>query len=184
MLLTLWTVRPESDYFLLKEKGIYKTDERFVDAHRLQAYYWMSEQLNKKIVSPKNVTLPVWAWYRAHGLKSPKPDLRRKGHLISGERGVRIEFVVPDNLVLLSNFDGWHAVLNNHCFAINDEEYEYYEQLEQTCSEQEFQIIKQKSWQKIFALNLLPDANIYEVQANLWELKLDWITKVDFFIAK
>lgn len=182
--LKLWSVRPESDYFLLKKQGVYHTDERLVSHHRLEAYYWIAEQLRKKVQPPEGITLPIWAWYRAHGLKQLKPDLRKRGHLQCGERGVRIEFSVPENLVLLSNFDAWHSVLNNHCFALNDAEYEYYEQLEQTCSTGKFEQIKQESWQKIFDLSLLPDPNIYEIQAILWELKIEWVRKVDFFIAR
>ena len=41
-----------------------------------------------------------------------KPDLRSSGHLLKGERGVRIEFRVSDRLILLSDFDLWHYVLN------------------------------------------------------------------------
>ncbi|WP_131667453.1 DUF3841 domain-containing protein [Psychrobacter pygoscelis] len=182
--LKLWTVRPESDYFLLASQGVYHTDAHLVANHRLDAYYWMAEQLRKKVAAPKGVNLPVWAWYRAYGLKRIKPDLRKKGHLEHGERGVRIEFDVPDDLVLLSSFDSWYAVLNNHCLALSDSEYDYYKKLEQTCSKNSFEKIKRDSWLKIFDLNLLADPDSYEVQAVLWKLKSEWVRKVDFFIAR
>lgn len=182
--LKLWTVRPESDYFLLEKQGVYHTDEHLVPSHRLEAYYWISEQLNKKVLAPKGVSLPIWAWYRAYGLNQAKPDLRKKGHLQKGERGVRIEFNAPEDLVLLSNFDGWHSVLNNHCLALSDEEYYFYESLEKTCSKSDFEKIKRESWLKIFDLNLLENPNTYEVQAVLWELRSEWIQKVDFFTAR
>lgn len=182
--LKLWSVRPESDYILLTQNGVYHTDERHVLNHRLEAYYWMAEQLRNKVPPPKGVSLPIWAWYRAYGLSHIKPDLRKRGHLESGEKGVRIEFDIPENLVLLSNFDAWHSVLNDNCFAVNDAEYEYYENIKETCPIAEYEAIKRKSWEKIFDLELLPDPNIYEVQAVLWELKKDWVKKVDFFIAR
>lgn len=180
----LWSVRPESDYAILEKWGVYHTDDTHVLNHRLEAYYWMAEQLAKKVPPPKGVNLPVWAWYRAYGLKQIKPDLRKKGHLQSGERGVRIEFNAPEDMVLLSNFDAWHSVLNNNCFAVDDKEYEFYEKLQETSSLEAFDKIKKETWQKIFDLDIVPDPNIYEVQAVLWEIRKEWVEKVDFFIAR
>lgn len=182
--LTLWTVRPENDFFLLQKQGVYRTDERFVFHFRKEAYHWIAEQLKKKVQPPAGVTLPVWAWYRAYGLNQIKPDLRKTGHLQRGERGVRIEFEVPEHLVLLSNFDAWHAVLNNHCVAFGDKEYGDYEKMEQTYSKNDFEQIKQQSWLKIFDLNLIEDPNTDAVQAVLWEFKIEWVKKIDFFIAR
>ena len=182
--LKLWTVRPRSDFFLLQEQGFFRTDRRFVDNFFLKAYDWMTEQLKKKTPPPKGVDLPVWAWYRYGGLNQIKPDLRRNAHLKRGEKGVRIEFEVPENLVLLSGFDAWHAVLNDWCFSLNDEEYDYYKKMEKICSKAVFDKMKRQSWLKIFDLNLLDDPSTDGVQAVLWELKIEWVKKVDFFIAR
>lgn len=182
--LKLWTVRPRSDFFLLQEQGFFRTDRRFVYDFFLKAYDWMAEQLKKKTPSPKGADLPVWAWYRYGGLNQAKPDLRRNAHLKRGEKGVRIEFEVPENLVLLSNFDAWHAVLNDWCFSINNEEYDYYKKMEKTCPKAVFNEMKWQSWLKIFDLNLLDDPSTDGVQAVLWELKIEWVKKVDFFIAR
>ncbi len=182
--LKLWTVRPENDFFLLEKQSVYRTNENLVPSHRLEPYYWIAEELRKKVPPPTGVGLPVWAWYRAHGLNQMKPDLRRKGHLQHGERGVRIEFNAPEDLVLLSSFDSWHAVLNNHCLALDDSEYDYYQNLEQTCPKDIFEKIKKESWLKIFNLDLLENPDTYEIQAILWELKIEWVNKVDFFIAR
>lgn len=182
--LKLWTVRPESDFFLLQKQGVYRTDKRFVFPHRHKAYHWIAEQLKKKISPPDGVDFPVWAWYRAYGLNQIKPDLRKSGHLKRKERGVRIEFDVPEHLVLLSHFDAWHAVLNNHCLAFTDKELDEYEQMEQTYPKDIFEKIKQTSWIKIFDLDLIEDPNNDSVQAILWELKMEWVKKVDFFTAR
>lgn len=45
--LTLWTVRPKSDFTILQQEKVYHTNEQLVASHRLQAYYWMAEQLQK-----------------------------------------------------------------------------------------------------------------------------------------
>ena len=182
-MMTLWTVRPASDYEILRQNGVYRTDPLLVDSHRLPAYHWISDELAKRCPPPPNVVLPVWAWYHAHGANKPKPDLRMSGHLPKGEQGVRIEFDTPKELVLLSNFDGWHSVLNDWCFSLTDDEYEHYEHLAQTLMPNEFQQIKQQTWQNIFDLSLLPD-DTYAVQAVFWELRLDWVKQVDYFTAR
>lgn len=184
MLLKLWTVRPASDYALLQTQGVYVADERFVLPEWRCAYQWMADQLAKKVPPPAGVTVPVWAWYRAHGSLRPKPDLRRSGHLAKGQKGVRIECVLPAEQVLLSSFDGWHAVLNNHCLSLDDAEYENHEHLARTLSAEAFERVKQQSWQGIFDLNLLPDPKIYEVQAVFWQLPWSAVVRVDDFTAR
>ncbi|WP_373747117.1 DUF3841 domain-containing protein [Neisseria dentiae] len=116
MLIKLWTVRPAGDYAILQQQGIYTADEHYVMPERIETYQWMSQRLAEKTPAPAGVRFPLWAWYHAHGCKHPKPDLRKRGYLEKGEKGVRIEFMIPASDALLSNFDGWHAVLNDHFF--------------------------------------------------------------------
>ena len=97
---------------------------------------------------------------------------------------MRIEFSLPQEQVLLSSFDGWHAVLNHHFFSLDDEEYEYHERLETELAADELEQAKQQSWLRIFNLDLLPDPAVYEVQAVFWRLEMDSVTKVDHFTAR
>lgn len=182
-MLTLWTVRPLSDYTLLQQQGIYRTDSQKILPHRLPAYRWMAQRLAERCPPPFEGALPVWAWYRAYGTRQPKPDLRKSGHLPKGEAGVRLELEISGHDVLLSSFDAWHAVLNDCCFALTDAEYEHYEHLAHTLPAAEFEQIKRQSWLKIFDLDLLPDPAVYEVQAVFWQLRIEQVKKVDFFTA-
>lgn len=182
--LTLWTVRPILDYDILLTQGVYRTCPSLVECHRLPAYEWMAKQLANQCPAPFGVQLPVWAWYHAHGSKKPKPDLRKTGHLPKGEKGVRIEFKISKELVLLSNFDAWHSVLNDWFLSFGDEEFEYYEKLQKRLSFEMANQLKQQTWLKIFDLSLIPKPQLYEIQAVFWELKLEQVSKVDFFIAR
>lgn len=100
----------------------------------------MAEQMKKRIGEPpKGVIFPVWAWYQWEGMRK-RPDMRVHGRNW-GEKGTPIVLLtieVPDNLVLLSDFDYWHCVLNDGeiIFPIDDSA---------VYSEEE----KRKSW-KIF----------------------------------
>ncbi|MDO4226213.1 DUF3841 domain-containing protein [Neisseria sp.] len=184
MLIKLWTVRPASDFAILQKQGVYTADERYVMPERMEAYQWMSRRLAEKTPAPAGVRFPLWAWYHAHGSKRPKPDLRKRGHLEKGEKGVRIEFLMPETDVLLSSFDGWHAVLNNHFFSLDDQEYEHHENMENKLSAADLQQAKEKSWLRIFDLNLIPNPAIYEIQAVFWQLDLASVVKVDYFTAR
>ncbi|MFD1245008.1 DUF3841 domain-containing protein [Paralysiella testudinis] len=184
MLIKLWTVRPASDYALLQQQGFYSADSRYVLPERAAAYRWMAQQLAEKTPTPAGVDFPLWAWCRAHGSRQPKPDLRKRDHLEKGQPGVCIEFMLPQAQVLLSSFDGWHAVLNNHFFSLGDEEYEYHESLQTRLPPAALAREKQKSWLRIFDLDLLPEPAVYEVQAVFWRLELASVVKVDYFVAR
>ena len=101
-----------------------------------------------------------------------------------GGQGVRIELMLPQEQVLLSSFDGWHAVLNNHFLSLTDEEYEQHASMETALSANALKRAKQKSWRRIFDLSLLPDPAVYEVQAVFWRLEMAAVTKVDYFTAR
>jgi len=78
---------------------------------------------------------PIWAWGKP-------PDLRSKGYLPAGEKGVRLGIEVPPASALASNFEAWHCVLNNYyCFGA-DEDYD------KDWSEEE----RRDSWVNIFDL--------------------------------
>ena len=72
---------------------------------------------------PEGVVYPVWAWYKQNG-KRKKPDLRseRWGYGPGDEDYTCIEFEIPEDHVLLSDFDSWHTILNNGLFSDSEEE--------------------------------------------------------------
>lgn len=127
------------------------------------AYLYMIEKLNQKTLKPKNCISPVWAWQTQNN-KIKKPDMRlminsyyrkNKDHKI-------YELEIPDNQVLLSDYDNWHAVLNNYGIP-DDEDYD------REFTEEE----KVKSWDKIFDVENLP-----YVQAVFWTIKQENIIKI------
>ncbi len=201
--LTLWTIQPLIWYEnLLQNKIIFteksKIDEEFFFEY---AYQWIAEQMIDNIGKPyfNQELLPIWAWYQYQGINKKRPDLRYSGHLKRGSKGVRIEFIKPSNQVLLSDFDLWHAVLNNHYIADNAKEDEDFDNMMRKSNidypynpyknPTNIQTIIEKSWLKVLNLNyrseyfptLLKDKSI---QATFWNLSTDEIVQVDEFIAK
>jgi hypothetical protein len=138
---------------------------------------------------PQSVTYPVWAWYKFN--KEHKPlDLRYRGYSKRGDKCVCIELEVPDNEVVLTDYDAWHFVLNKWYLNIDcedeetwDKDHEWLDSLEPQVKAQEIE----KSWQSVFRIDEYESdwqKRGHFVQATFWILKKEQIKKVRFFTAK
>lgn len=130
-----------------------------------------------------------------------KPDLRSSGHLLKGERGVRIEFRVSDRLILLSDFDLWHYVLNYWYLPESEKDAEDFEAelsrrglsyySTKPLRNAAFHKKITESWARIFDLDWAdrkqsiahPRAK-KSIQASCWELRRNQVRDVRFFRAR
>lgn len=81
-------------------------------------------QMKKRIGDPpEGVIYPVWAWHTQCS-KRHKPDLRseRWANGYDGEKFVCLEIEVPDEQVLLSDFDLWSLILLDSIITETEEE--------------------------------------------------------------
>lgn len=153
----------------------------------LHAYDFISEQMKRKIGEPpKGVKYPIWAWARVGFMpKFPKPNSKRWRDIITcpGYYDAVLYLEVPDDQVLLSDFNRFHEVLNN--FPILDAKSE--EELDATYSRYEKlpyedkNRMKLRSWEKIFDVE--PYRTKFEtrgefVQATFWELKPEYVKSI------
>ena len=175
----LWTIQHEMAYEKMKDTGVLRADEAYVleDVFKT-AYPWMAKQLEPRIgKAPEGIVFPVWAWYQWEG-KRKRPDMRVHGRGW-GEKGTPIVLLtidVPDHLVLLSDFDYWHCVLNDGDIIFPFDEFAIY-------SEEE----KQKSWENIFDITCSfdeEDHRFLTTQATVWEVKREWVKKAEHFISR
>jgi hypothetical protein len=75
----------------------------------IDAYQWMATQLALR-TRAQAVSAPCWAWHRWGGSGgATKPDLLDPACMSAGEACLELE--VPEELVLLSQFDMWCDVL-------------------------------------------------------------------------
>lgn len=190
----LWTIQPLEVYELLMEQSVFRCDRSrawgLKDDELKEAYDWLVDQMNQKIgLPPQGVEYPIWAWHTFCGRRG-KPDFRRMGLGIRGEEYLCLEIDVPDQEVLLSEFDLWHMVLNDFFIgeACNEEEWEkensFYDQL----PESEQTKVKEESWAKIFEVDKKFDdmwrrTGEY-IQATFWELRLENVRRVWRFKAR
>lgn len=186
----LWTVQSYNVYEVLRTTGIYRCNSDLSSLLEedtfVNAYEWISEKMKSQIGNPPdNVKFPVWAWYKVDG-QHQRPDMRTFGMRVF-QKSVLMEIEIPDNQVLLSDFDLWHIVLNDTIYykassiegisyekwdAETDKEDEYYNSL----SNEEKIIYKQNSWERIIYTNTNNLSDF--VQATFWELKKEQIKKI------
>ena len=178
-----WSIRTLEELEILLSGQPLRTDPDKVDKDRKEAYQWISKQLSKKMIPPQGVEYPIWLWRYWEGKQRAKPDLRAGGHVERGCKAVRIELEIPSHKVLLSDFDGWHAVLNNHHFCETDAEYNYYEQYEnQEDNENLLRKSKEATWLKIFSIENLPED--WAVQGITWEILPEYMVNYKIFTGR
>ncbi|MCX6843448.1 MAG: DUF3841 domain-containing protein [candidate division WOR-3 bacterium] len=199
---TLWTVQTAGAWSRLQKDGVLRADVRRVRREHRRAYEWLARQMEERLgCRPSAKALPLWAWFQCDGTTCRKPDLRSSGHLLKGESGVRIEFKVSDRLVLLSDFDLWHYVLN---YWYLPESLKDAEDFEAELSRRGLSFYKTKplrdrafhakiteSWSRIFDLDWADRRRCIahprarkSIQASLWELRWDQVRDVRFFRAR
>ena len=182
----LWTSQPVAFYEELMEKGInYCKHESWMCGEYLVAYRWMAEQMRERIGEPPlpEIKMPIWAWYQYTSKKKRKPPLSPCNKTQEGKE-MMIELEVPDEEVLLSDFELWHGPLNG-LLLDNDRRlrklYEPYIHTEFEKRPPEVQQIIKESWVRIFDLNhrdryYAPMARKNRsIQATLWLVKKEYV---------
>ncbi len=185
-----------------EEKDPY-TASKIFDSSFNPAYKWMSKKLNEKVSYPcshikENDRYPFWAYSKFDGItKSGRPDFRFSQYRdqMNKYKSVLITLDIPDDFVLLSDFDAWHWVLNKWYLG-----YEYQlnnflkiyskESGKKQCKWFEYDKLSdelkrtiEESWDHVFNLKLMPKMLHFKkcqqiVQANFWDIKLENIQSV------
>lgn len=110
----LWTIQGIEIYEQLVKEGVtYCTKPAWGDEDNfVYAYHWMAEQMRKRIGEPpiEGIEYPLWAWYQYDSAKKNKPPRSPKD--VSEGVSAYMEIEIPEDEVLLSDFDDWHSPLN------------------------------------------------------------------------
>ncbi len=192
----LWTIQTKETWARAEESGVLEcTDvdaDKAIDSGFRPAYDWMVRQIERQVKNYPCNRYPIWAWYL------PKPDLRRSGHLPRGTSGVRVEFLVSSDRVLLSDFEAWHAVLNCWYLSLSEAESENWDsRCERAgikiCWENwpppaPFKEVLMRSWERIFDLELLKTHSDWiggeTIQACIEKVYRDEVVTVTYFKAR
>ena len=185
----LWTIQPEELYHSILETGQYACDPNQIDMTEFtEMYDWLVLQMRERIGEPPNgVISPVWAWHTQKS-KRQKPDLRseRWSNGYDGEKFVCLEIEVPDEQVLLSDFDLWSIVLLNDLITETEEEDEELDKMYKSLAPKRQLEMKYENWKRVFDVTPFENAWMRRgswIQATFWELRRDMIKEVRYFTA-
>ena len=188
----LWTIQPLEVWKELNEKGYYVCDTKrapcIIDGSFVDAYEWLVTVMNERCKKPSGVECPVWAWHTTNW-EHKKPDLRKSCYGKKGEKCVCLEIEIPDDEVILSDFEEWHRVLNDsYCdSSLSEEEWEKELKWFDNLPRDDREKVKRESWMNIF--DVTPFENEWTVrgryiQATFWRLNLNNVKKVQFFTCR
>lgn len=185
----LWTIQPIEVYELIQETGVYHCQlERSMLSDFREQYDWLAQEMRTRIGEPPTgVSHPVWAWYMRGG-KRKKPDLRaeRWKNGWKGERFVCMEIDIPEEKLVLSDFDAWSIILLHGLISDSEEEDGRLEAEYDRLPEAEKVSYRNRNWTRVFDLTYLDNDWMHRgdfIQATFWELKREDIRKVWFFEA-
>jgi len=169
------------------------------------AYDWLATRMEAMIGGrPPRSALPLWAWWQHDDAARPRPDLRSSGHLPRGTKGVRIEFEIDDSMVVLSDFEMWHFVLNGWYISDSKKDDDAFDASiakkwrcggcwNQSSLPPRHRRRIEASWEKIFDIDRVwADKDWHsssgkdkrDIQATLWSIDVGMVRRVDEFTAR
>lgn len=184
----LWTRQDIRSLNQLKENGVIRIKEshlreKFEDIadYILELYIWFNNEVEKIIPKPEGVEFPVWCSISEDNMLRPTPD--------------SVVYVLEVEKSKIVYFDGrkWDYVLNHLYIPKDKEDQENYSKaLEEKGFKHGFSFIDKKtahfyprerkkvmdSWLRVFEID---DWNIFEVQANIWEIEEDMIKEILYY---
>jgi hypothetical protein len=184
-MIELWTRMTPEFYDVLLQNGVIRGSEEYVWEEFAEAYKWMIEQMTQRIPGFTG-GYPIWAWVR-------EEDCDWQGMRHQQLDRVVIHWQAPRDQVLLSDFDGWHAVTNAHFLSRNEaEEAAWDTELEQrgisfheaahSALPTDIQTRIETSWQRVFDGWDEIDGRWYgkevSIQAVIPELRLEQVIAV------
>lgn len=213
----LWTIQDERVMDDLESKGVYAVDpvntmpymwgdEDEPNFHEMICYRWMAHQLALKSPRPDGVKFPIWAWKR-YDKDHDKPDMR-SWTTDEPEKVVRLTLDVPDDDIIVSDFELWHMPLNCGFCSYSREEDEQFDAWCESVGIDRFQrdiwdFSKHshdlhearrrvfRSWERIID----PDPDLFDedwagkvsensLQAVFWVIKSEYVKKVEHFTTR
>lgn len=135
-----WTIQTRQAWQYALSIGELTGSQSLIPREFLKSYTWMMSQMEKRL-RIYHGGYPIWVW-------TERPDLRHTGYLQRGMSAVRLKLDLDPKMVLLSDFNAWHAVLNDWFLSLNELE-------DKLFSNNAIPITKEQFWERIFDLELL-----------------------------
>lgn len=178
----LFTTQNEKSLKELEEKGRFVNKAEYIQKslgdispHFIKCYDWFVSEASKRTAKPDDVKYQIWCSVSAKSCMRP----------YTNEVGYVME-VPNEEIIFFSGFK-WDYVLNLH-YVPNDKDdlKKYQEDIKNKGFRNSFEFIEGRykgkypeevkrikdSWENIFKIDKW---NIFEVQANIWQIKKEWV---------
>ena len=188
---TIWTRQDIRSLDEIKKNGIYRVkrwyiEEQFDDIaeYYISLYHWFVDYASKIVEKPESVEFPIWCSISEENMLKPI------------ENTVVYVLEVDESEIIYFSGRKWDHVLN-HLYIAKDEEDEkrYKNDLMEKGIKDSFSFIDGKyanfypmekkrvmdSWPRVFEID---EWNIFEVQANIWEIRQDMIKEILYYENK
>lgn len=184
----LWTMQPASLLNEIEKNGVFRCDEsksfNLTKENSLKPQYnWLINQMEQKIGKrPDGVKFPIWAWHTWE-FKRQMPDPDSAAFLKRDGDRVFLTIDIPEEKVVLTDFDAWQNVMTDGFVsaATNEREYDREAELLDTTDDTELAKLIQKSWQNVFIVDKVDNEFLTRgkyIQATFWEIIPEYIIDV------
>lgn len=187
----VWTFQPASIMEEIERTGTFRCDPsrsfNLTKENSLKRQYaWLMEQMEKRIGRrPEGVSYPVWAWHTwEFGRRMPDPD--SGAFLESREQKIALTLDLPEDRMVLTDFDAWQLVMNSSFLSdVIETEEEFEKQLSWLVGLSEEELLKEteRSWQRVFDVEPY-DSDTFSrgryVQATFWEIRKEYIREIRY----
>lgn len=183
--INLYTRQHENSLHELEQKGRITNKEIYIKLHMgdisdffLEKYSHFTNLAEKIVARPPDVAYPIWC------------SVSKENCLKPIEKELVYALRVPRDQILYFDGTKWDFVLNNLYLPSDiDDEKRYLKELNKNGINNSFELLLDKnkklyqlfedeitsSWQRIFDID---DWNPFAVQANLWEIKKEWVMHI------
>ncbi len=181
----LWTVQPASILKEIEKNGTYRCKEEY--SYNLSkkdslkdSYQWLIQEMETRIGRrPEGVEFPIWAWH-TWNFTHQCPDMNSPAFLVRNEDKVLLTLEIPDNEIVLTDFDAWQIVMRKSflTYETEEEKLESMESYLDSLDEKQYQKAIEESWKNVFDIETVNTDNLVRgqyVQATFWQVKKTYI---------
>lgn len=183
--MTVWTIQPRSALDQINSRGAFRCDPN--KSYNISkpdtlkyAYEWLMGQMEEKIgAAPAEVKYPIWAWHTWNfERKCPDPD--SAAFLKRDTEKVLLTLDIPENELVLSDYDAWQGVmLDSYVPNVRtEEEYTQIDEWLDGLSEDRLREEIHRSWENIFLIDRVESEFLVRgryIQATFWEIRKEYV---------
>ncbi|MBR1683897.1 MAG: DUF3841 domain-containing protein [Clostridia bacterium] len=177
----LWTTQPLSLLTDLERDGVYrcareKSWNLTKQGSLEKPYAWLIAQMRERIGEmPEGVTNPVWAWHTWEYARTC-PDPESAAFLKRTEDKVLLTLDIPEERVLLSDFEAWQSVMMGTYVAKGTTKEALEKELEamDKVEDGKMEDFIRASWENVFLIDPVDRWDMHRgryVQATFWEVR-------------